>query len=53
MAALIYVVIPSYEFEGYGEPVAAFESKAAAETDALARSDHYVDFEVFELQVQS
>lgn len=49
---MVYIVIPWYAFEGYDEPVAAFKTREAAEAKALELKDRYVEYEVFEFQVQ-
>lgn len=49
---MVYIVIPWYAFEGYGDPVAAFKTREAADTKALELEDRYVEYHVFELQVQ-
>jgi len=50
----VYIVLPDYDYEGYGEPIAAFTSKEAAEkcaADEKAKSRFCGFTEIFELEL--
>ena len=50
----VWLVLPDYGYEGYGEPIAVFSCKEAAEKRAAAYQEKYRYFgcaEIFELEL--